>query len=92
MTAQMGLGEVRLHLPGLGEAAADQQIERLRELRQMLEPLGARLEPRAVRAPTHLDLAPTRSTQPALDWMFALQEDFDPKGQFRSPSFPGRRA
>ena len=92
VTAQMGLGDVRLHLPDLGDAAADQQIERLRELRQMIEPLGARLEPRAVRARTHLDLAPTRATQPALDWMFALQEDFDPKGQFRSPSFPGQRA
>jgi glycolate oxidase FAD binding subunit len=92
VVAQMGLGEVRLQSPGLNEASTERQIEQLEEWRQRLTPLGARLEPRMVRAQTQEDLAPALAAQPALDWMFRLQDEFDPKAQFRSPSFPGRRA
>jgi glycolate oxidase FAD binding subunit len=92
ITAQMGFGELRLHLPGLGEVSSERQVERLGELRQILTPLGARLEPRTVQAQAHAELASALATQPALDWMHRLQDELDPTGQFRSPSFPGRRA
>ncbi len=92
ITAQMGFGELRLHLPGLGEVSSERQVEWLGELRQILTPLGARLEPRTVQAQAHAELASALATQPALDWMHRLQDELDPTGQFRSPSFPGRRA
>ncbi len=92
VNAQVGLGEVRLHMPGFGQAPSATQIERLGSLRKALTALGARLEPRSVCAQAHLELAPTLADEPALSWMFSLQQDLDPKGQFRSPCFPGRQA
>ncbi len=90
-TAQMGLGELCLRLPDLEESPAEQQVERLNGLREILTPLGARLEPRRVQAQAHAELAPALEAQPALDWMHRLQDELDPQGQLRSPSFPGRR-
>lgn len=94
-----GLGATRLLVrPGVAEALAwieglaptDALLRALRVQRRYERGSGPRLEPRALPAAFHQQLAPAAGEAPGLRWMLDLQRTLDPGGRFASPFFPGR--
>lgn len=77
-----------LFAPDLADADPAVQVERLNHWRKQVSSAGGRLDPMAVDSLVHGELAPGADAGIRERWAVSLRNRLDPRGRFRSPSFP----